>query len=107
MEEKVVEGTELVLLVERGRRWGEYRKHPPCLKAAGEKRKSMQGTKQKMEKGERRGFKFHQDSINRRSTESETPQLDTWQCSSGKGKSPGAEREVLRVLRPHGERRFP
>ena len=27
----------------------------------------------------------------REATESATPQLDTWQCSGGKGESPGAE----------------
>ena len=91
-------------MTERGQRQGEsMRKHPPtpCLKAAGEKRKSTQGTQPKREKGERREFKFHQDSINRGSTESETLQLHTWQYSGGKGKSPGAESKVQGVLRPH------
>ena len=69
---------------------GKHFPHP--LKAAGEKRKSVnKGTEQKREKGERRGFKFHQDSINRGSAESETTQLDTRRCSGGKGESPGAE----------------
>ena len=49
------------------------------------------GTEQKREKRESRGFKFHEDSINRGSPESKTPQLNTWQCSGEKGESPGAE----------------
>ena len=49
------------------------------------------GTELKREIGERRGFKFHEDSINRGSAESETLQIDTWQCSDGKGKSPAAQ----------------
>ena len=30
-------------------------------------------------------------TVNSRSAESATPQLDTWRCSGGKGKSPGPE----------------
>ena len=97
-------------MTERGQRQGEsMRKHPPtpCLKAAGEKRKSTQGTQPKREKGERREFKFHQDSINRGSTESETLQLHTWQYSGGKGKSPGAESKVQGGTQATQESQFP
>ena len=45
-------------------------------------------------------------TINRGSAESETPQLNTWWCSGGKGESPGAEWGP-EVFGPHGERRFP
>ena len=54
-EREAVEGRELFLLVERGwrRQVGvEIRESIPPLKAAGEKRKSMQGIEQK--NGERR-----------------------------------------------------
>ena len=42
--------------VDRGKNTESITPHP---KAAGEKLKNMQGTEQKREKGERRGFKFH------------------------------------------------
>ena len=46
------------------------------------------GTELKREKGESlNSIK----TINRESAESETPQLDTWQCSGGKGEPPGAK----------------
>ena len=63
-EREATEGRELFLLVESGRiqGGGKYRKSTP-LKAAGERRKGTQRTEQ--QKGERKGFKFHQDSINR------------------------------------------
>ena len=57
------------------------------------------GTKLKREKGE--GLNSIK-TVNRRSAESATPQLDTWQCSGEKGESPGAEWG----LRPHGEKWF-
>ena len=46
------------------------------------------GTELKREKGE--GLNSIK-AINKGSTESETPQLVTCQCSDGKGESPGAE----------------
>ena len=62
------------------------------------------GTEQKREQGE--GLNSMK-TINSRSAESETLQPNTWRCSGGKGKSPGSESEALRVLRLHGDRRFP
>ena len=101
----------MFLLAEKGRRWEEStEKAPPPPKKAGgekvEKWKQPQGLNKKERKEKKESLNSIK-TINRGCAESETPQLDTWQCSSGKGKSPGAEREVLRVLRPHGERRFP
>ena len=71
-------------------------KHPPksnWTKSA--KVETAAGTELKREKEERRKEKGEGlnsiKTINRGSTESETPQLDTWWCSGGKGESPGAE----------------
>ena len=55
-----------------GQSMGKATLAPP--KAAGEKEEEwehLQNSGQKREKGERRGFKFYQDSINRGSAESE------------------------------------
>ena len=86
-------------------------KHPPksnWTKSA--KVETAAGTELKREKEERRKEKGEGlnsiKTINRGSTESETPQLDTWWCSGGKGESPGAEWGPG-VFRLRGERQFP
>ena len=103
-EEELCRAGSCFCLWERTARGREYRKHLQCPKAAREKRKCTQRTEQKREKLERRGFKFHQDSINRGSAESETLQLDTWWCSGGKGESPEAERKRSSGSSGHMER---
>ena len=47
--------------------------------------------KGKKEKGERRQGLSSIKTLNKGSTESATPQFYNWQCSGGKGESPGAE----------------
>ena len=57
------------------RGWGENMGKHPSPKAAGEK---VENWKQDLNSTK---------TINRGSAESETPQLDIWRCSGGKGKS--------------------
>ena len=47
------------------------------------------GTKLKREKGERRGFKFHEDCKQGEHKGCNSAQFDTCRCSGGKGESPG------------------
>ena len=89
----------------RERMGGGYRKSTPLPKSSWRdsgKVEKAAGTELKREKGERRAFKFHEDSINRGSTASATLQLNTWRCAGRKGESPGAE-WGLGVFGPHAE----
>ena len=66
-ETEDVEGREPLLYAERRQRWGWGRKKQPPKSSWRESGKveTATGTELKRDKGERRGFKFHQDSINR------------------------------------------
>ena len=64
------------------------------------------GTKLKSEKGERRKEGLNSiKAVNKGSTKSSNPQLNTWWCSVGKV-NPQEQGWVQEVLGPHGEKRF-
>ena len=72
---EAIESRELFLLPERGQRQDEeYRKNTPPKSSWRERVETP--IKDQKRKGERRGFKYHQGTINGGGTESETPQLD-------------------------------
>ena len=87
---------------------GEYEKSTPRKSGWREAVSTAAGTELKREKGrkEKREGLNSSKTVNKGSTESATPQIDTWQCSGGKGEYPGTEWGPG-FFRPHGERQFP
>ena len=98
-----MEDREPLLHVERGGRRIQEKHLPRKLLERKWKVETATGTELKREKGE--GLNSIQ-TINRGSAESETPQLNIWRQSGGKGESPGAEWSPG-FFRLHREKWFP
>ena len=95
-EREATEGRELFLLAGRGwRRWESTGKapHPKSSWRESGKVETVIGTEKKGRKEKGDGLNSIK-TINRGSAESETPQLNTWRCSGGKGKSLEVESKV-------------